>query len=307
MARVVDIKQAHAEGLLRGSACSFGVFDGVHRGHQMIIDRAAAAAREAKARCVILTFDIDPDELFKADTLRKLMTNSDRIACLSALDVDAVVVLPFTLEFAAQEPLDFLEATFGSDVPSSLHVGVDFRFGVRASGRIEDISSWGSAREMRVHGHDLLLEGDLAVSSSRIRRLLSEGKVEEAASLLGRPYSLTSAVQAGRGEGRDFGFRTANLHVPESLRCLSDGVYAAYALVDGRRYKAAVSSGVAPTFADEARANMEVHILDFEGDLYGSDITVEFMYWLRPMMTFPNLDELIATVTGNINWVRENL
>ena len=103
------------------------------------------------------------------------------------------------------------------------------------------------------------------------------------------------------------GFKTANLEVPEQLRALSDGVYAAWAEVDGARYKAAVNMGVAATFADRATATCEVHLLDFEGDLYGRSIKVEFLHWLRPMRKFDDVDELIATVKGNIAWVRANL
>lgn len=307
MVEIFEVRKGSAAGLLQGCACSFGVFDGVHEGHRFIIGRAAEAARELGASCVVITFDRDPDELFHADRLKKLMSNEERLSVLASLDVDAVAVLPFTREFAAQTPSGFLAATFGDAVPASLHVGKDFRFGAKASGGIADLAAWGSSRGMRAFGHELLLEDGTPVTSTRIRKLLSEGKVEAAADLLLRPYSVSGTVQAGRGEGREFGFRTANLQVPDMFKCLGDGVYAAYAWVDGARYKAAVSCGVAPTFADEAKANVEAHILDFEGDLYGKTIKLEFMNWLRPMMTFPNVEKLVATVTSNINWVRENL
>ena len=122
-----------------------------------------------------------------------------------------------------------------------------------------------------------------------------------------RPYFMTGTVEPGRGEGADLGFRTANLAVPDQLRPLGDGVYAAYAQVDGTRYKAAVNVGVAATFADRATATCEVHLLDFAGDLYGKPVKVEFLHWLRPMRKFDDVEELIATVKDNIQWVRENL
>lgn len=307
MGEIFEVRDGSAADLLRGCACSFGVFDGVHRGHRFIIGCAAEAARKAGSKCVVITFDTDPDEMFRAGKLKKIMSNEDRLNALAALDVDAVVVLPFTREFAAQPPMEFLATTFGDNVPASLHVGSDFHFGSKAAGGVADLVEWGSARGMQAFGHELLLDDGTPVTSTRIRGLLAEGKVEEAAELLQRPYSVSGVVQAGRGEGRDFGFRTANLHVPDMFKCLGDGVYAAYVWVEGARYKAAVSNGVAPTFAEETKANVEVHILDFEGDLYGKTIKVEFVNWLRPMMTFPNVDELVATVTSNINWVRENL
>ena len=307
MAEIYSSPAALEAGLLHGRVCSFGVFDGVHAGHRFIVGCAAKDARERGAKCVVVTFDIDPDEVFRPAKLKKLMTNDQRIAALAVLDVDAVVVFPFTREFAAQPPLAFLDAAFGDNVPASLHVGNDFRFGSKASGTIADMAVWGEERGMRAVGHDLLMADGAPVTATRIRGLLSAGNVEEACELLGRPYAVSGEVQAGRGEGRDFGFRTANLHVPEMYRCLGDGVYAAYVTIDGARYKAAVSNGVAPTFADAAKANVEVHILDFEGDLYGKSITVEFTNWLRPMMEFPSVEELIETVMGNISWVRENL
>ena len=114
-------------------------------------------------------------------------------------------------------------------------------------------------------------------------------------------------MRPGRGEGRDFGFATANLEVAPIMMAIGEGVYACYAVVDGQRYKAAVNVGVPATFADASTANIEVHLLDFNRDIYGDAIEVEFVEWLRPMRVFDSLDELIATVQGNIAWVRENL
>ncbi len=307
MAQVFSAQEANEAGLLAGSACAFGVFDGVHKGHCYVIGKAVEAARSASRKCVVLTFDVDPDEVFRSGGLSKLMSNEARINALAELDVDAVVVFPFTREFASQEPEAFLCNSFEGGVPSSLHVGRDFRFGSKASGGLPQLESWGAGKGMNVSGYDLLEEDGAPITATRIRHLLAEGKIKEANVLLGRRYSVSAVVQQGRGEGGDFGFKTANLHIPSSLHVLGEGVYAAYAFVDGARYKAAVSNGVSPTFADEARANVECHILDFEGDLYGREITVEFAHWLRPMMTFPNIDELISTVMGNIAWVRENL
>lgn len=307
MAVICSLQEAHDRGLLAGACCAFGVFDGVHKGHCYIVDQACREARKADRAAIALTFDIDPDELFRADRLKKLMSNEQRIKRLAELGLDAVVVLPFTPEFAAQQPADFLESSFAGGIPFSMHVGFDLRFGARASGGLAELEEWGSARGMRVHGHDLLELDGKPVTSSRIRLLLAQGSIMEANSLLDANYCVWGEVQQGRGEGGDFGFKTANLHVPDMLKVLSDGVYAAYAYVDGKRFKAAVSNGVAPTFAGSAKANVEVHILDFEGDIYGKSICVEFIEWLRPMMSFPTLDELISTVMANIDWVRNNL
>ena len=248
--------------LFAGASCAFGVFDGVHRGHRFLLDRAREQARRLAGRFVVITFDIDPDERFHPERLKKLMSNEARIAELSEL-ADAVAILPFTAELAGSSPDAFLNELFE-------------------------------------------MEG-APITATRIRLLLEDGRIEDANRLLGRRYSLRGTVLAGRGEGADMGFRTANLVVPDILRVLGDGVYAAYALVGGARYKAAVNVGVAASFADRATATCEAHLLDFEGDLYGEEVELEFAAWLRPMRKFDDIDELIATVMGNIQWVRDNL
>ena len=158
-----------------------------------------------------------------------------------------------------------------------------------------------------IHPHQLVSADGAPITATRIRLLLLDCKLDEANRLLGHPYSLRETVQRGRGEGTDMGFATANLQVKPHDRVLGEGVYAAYATVAGTRYKAAVSVGVSPTFEATTTANIEVHILDFSGDLVGQDVTLEFVKYLRPMIKFDSTEELIATVMGNIQWVRENL
>lgn len=291
----------------KGASCAFGVFDGVHRGHQFLLACAQESARASGGKSIALTFSIDPDEMFHPDRLKKLMSNEDRIAALAASGVDAVVILPFTEDFAALGPLEFLYKTFEGRFPESLHVGADFRFGSRASGTVKELGDWSEEYGTVIHAHNLQSVDGLPISSTRIRKLLAETKIIEANDLLGYPYYLSETVQPGRGEGKDLGFRTANLKVDYQQQVIGEGVYAAYAWVDGERYKAAVSVGVSPVFEAEASATSEVHILDFSGDIYGQRIKVEFLHFLRPMIKFENTEELVETVLGNITWVRENL
>lgn len=306
MAKVYKADEAFRCGVLSGASCAFGVFDGVHRGHQFLIGAAKDAARETGGASVALTFDIDPDERFHADRLKKLMSNERRIEALANSGVDAVVVLPFTPRFAAQTPDAFMDATFGGAAPATLHVGTDFRFGAHAAGDVDDLRAWAAAKGTRICAHDLKSVDGLPITATRIRMLLAEGRIEPALELLGHSYVFEGTVAPGRGAGADMGFATANITLPAMMRALGEAVYAAYAHVDGVRYKAAMSMGPAPTFAD-ARATCEVHILDFSGDIYGDTIEVEPVHWLRPMIKFDSVDELIATVKGNIAWVRENL
>lgn len=304
MANIYESGTLEAAQALLGSDCAFGVFDGVHRGHAFLIN---AALGSAAPQSTVLTFDIDPDELFYPDRHRKIMTNDRRIETLAACGVDSVVILPFTRDFARLSPSAFLAETFGDAVPASVHVGSDIRFGSRASGTVATLGEWGAASGCAVVVHDLLVVDGAPVTSSRIRGLLSQGSIEEANDLLGHSYVVEGTVVEGRHEGRDMGFRTANLALPTNLRTLGEGVYAAYAYVDGRRYKAAVSMGVAPTFADEATATCEAHLLDFDSSIYGQRIELEFRRWLRPMKAFDSVEELVRTVMGNIQWVRDNL
>lgn len=308
MADIVFIDEGdRACAALAGSSCAFGVFDGVHVGHRSLLDAAVAEAR-SRARCAVaLTFDIDPDELFHPDRLRKLMSNEARLAVLAETGVDCVVVLRFTREFGAHGPEAFLDETFGPSVPASIHVGRDFRFGARAAGTLADLAAWGERAGMDVVGHELKTADGDPITATRIRLLLAACRLDEARELLGRPYRLSNTVQSGRGEGRDMGFCTANLIVEPALQTLGEGVYAAWAEVDGARYKAAVSVGVSPMFAGRTEAFCEVHLLDFEGDLYGRRIDVDFEELLRPMMAFDSVDELIATVTADIERVRRDL
>lgn len=307
MAEIYRVDSSFDHGFFQGTSCAFGVFDGVHRGHRFLLDCAKNTAERSGGKSVALTFDIDPDEVFHPERLKKLMTNEDRLAMLASTGVDAVCVLPFTREFAASSPEEFLVKTFDGTPPAYLHVGFDFKFGARARGTVEDLDAWGMASGTKVQAHGLKNEEGAPITATRIRLLLAEGDIEEANRLLGRPYFMTGIVQPGRGEGADLGFRTANLVVPDQLRPLGDGVYAAWAEVDGQRYKAAVNVGVPATFADRSTATCEVHLLDFNGDLYGKPVKVEFLHWLRPMKKFDSLEELITTVKSNITWVRENL
>lgn len=306
MAPIVNASEAVERGLLSGASCAFGVFDGVHLGHRFLIDQAIETARKSGGAAVALTFDVDPDELFHADRLKKLMGNERRLRALAETGADYVVVLTFTEDFAAQAPAEFLEATFGGCVPYALHVGADFRFGARAAGTVADLEAWASAGGTRICAHELKGADGRPIRATRIRLLLAEGRCEDAVALLGHPYVFDGEVRKGRGEGADMGFRTANLELPAMLQTLGEGVYAAWATVDGARYRAAMSVGAAPTF-EAATATCEVNILDFSGDIYGDSIEVEPVRFLRPMIRFSSVDELIATVKGNIAWVRENL
>ena len=292
--------------IFAGSSCAFGVFDGLHTGHQYLLGQAAKTAC-ADGRSIAITFNIDPDEVFHPDRLKKLMRNADRLDALCSSGVDDVVVLPFGPELSSLAPEEFLATAFSEGVPAHMHVGENFRFGAKAAGTVQDLQAWGQRVGCQVHSHHLVSADGVPITATRIRMLLLECKIAEANRLLGHRYVLRETVRRGRGEGTGFGFATANLQVQPHDRVLGEGVYAAYAVVSGTRCKAAVSVGVSPTFEATSTANMEVHVLDFDGDLVDRPIRVEFVEHLRPMRKFDSTEELISTVMGDIQWVRDNL
>lgn len=289
-----------------GASCAFGVFDGLHKGHRFIIDSTISIARESGVPAYIVTFDVDPDEFFCREGFKKIMSNEDRIEALSRSGVDGVVVL----DFAKMHMLDaraFLDDVFGRGTPYALNVGSDVRFGCEAKGDLDDLRDWGRDHHMEVNGFDLLTCDGAPITSTRVRSLLQDGLIEEANELLYSPYALVGDVVHGRGEGAQMGFRTANIHVPSELFILKDGVYAAKASVDGIDYKAAVSVGVSPTFEDSSTANVEVHILDFKGDLYDDRIRVSFVERIRDMIKFDDVSKLIERVKMDIRHVNDSV
>ena len=199
MAKVYKVDETFDHTLFIGASCAFGVFDGVHRGHRFLIDQAKRTAAESGGKSIALTFDIDPDERFHADRLKKLMTNEQRVKALADTGVDCVVVLPFTPAFSAQSPMAFMDATFGGCAPYAMHVGTDFRFGAKAAGTVSELHEWGDSRGTRICSHDLKSFDGRPITATRIRLLLGDCKVAAAIELLGHPYTFEGVVQQGRG------------------------------------------------------------------------------------------------------------
>lgn len=307
MAEIYNIDFQTQPEFLAQASCAFGVFDGIHTGHRYLLDAAQQTAQEHGGLSVALTFDIDPDEVFHANRLKKLLSNKDRIEMLAQTGVDAVGVLPFTREFAAAGPLEFLERTFGNCTPAFIHIGHDFRFGAKASGTVATLQDWAEESRTTICSHHLVSADGKPITATRIRLLLLDGNVEEANKLLGYPYTLKDKIVPGRGEGKAFGFATANMEIAANKRVLAEGVYGGWALVDGVKYRAAISVGTSPLFQAESSANIEVHILDYEGNLYGQSIAIQFMCRIRPLIQFATTEELIACVLDNIEWIRTHI
>ena len=308
---------------------SVGVFDGVHLGHRALIAATCERAAKRGARPVVVTFDRDPDELFCRDgadgaddadgaafgnaAFGKLLSNEERLGILSALvgasaPAGRALVLPASPDVLALPPTVFLDALARICEPLELHVGAGFRFGAKAAGTLADVRAWGAPRGLSAVEHALVERGGAPVTSTRIRALLRDGDVDAAAGLCaGRLHAVSGTVAHGRGEGADMGFATANLDLPDAGAMLpAEGVYAAWAEVDGARCPCALNLGVAASFPD-AVSPLEAHLLGFTGDLYGKNMRIEFVRRLRAQRVFTDVDELVETVKGDIASVRAML
>lgn len=304
--------------------CVIGVFDGVHLGHQELLQRAARDAAERGDKLAVLTFTPDPADVLAGPTpSSKLLSDEGRVTALLAFDGDAdcpdvssVVCVDFDREFASLTWAEFageaLGLIFGDEFEDdfeAVFVGSDFRFGAHNEGDLELFQRVGDIRDYDVTGVDLLEQGGAPVTATRIRGLVHAGRVEEAAGLLGRPHMVVGRVEHGRGEGASFGFPTANIVCDPSACVPEQGVYAGFVTIaddDGARsaYPAAINVGLPPSFKGEAPEGtlLEANLIGFDGDLYGSKACVSFVRWLRNSRPFSTLEELERTVLGNIDW-----
>ena len=293
---------------LGAASIAIGVFDGVHRGHHELIDAVVRDARDHGCKAVVVTFDPDPDVVVSPSPAQKLMTTADRLHALALTGVDAVVAVPFTPAVAALDHAGFLKLLSRVVDIRSIRVGSDFRLGRGGASGVAEMQAWGSEHGVDVYGHELLCVDGQTICATRIRQELRQGHVELAAELLGRPYMLRGIVAGGRHQGSDMGFPTANIQVPEGIQVPADGVYEGLVLVDDTVWPAAVNVGLPPTYADDAAsAHLEANLIGYAGDLYGALVSLAFTRWLRPSRVFDSLDELIATVEGNIDDIRHHL
>lgn len=281
---------------------AIGVFDGVHLGHCDLLNATAEEARERHEIGMAVTFDRDPDQIVTPEAAApQLLTLAEKLAAISACGIDVVLVVPFTPQVAEFTPQEFLDEVLGTVARvSSIHVGRDFRFGHRAAGDVAALKSWAASRSAVVHPHDLFELDGAPVTSTRIRKLVSAGDIDSATALLGRPPRVNGTVVRGRGEGASLGFPTANVKPLQFSAVPGDGVYAcSVVLDDGTRWPAAVSVGIPPMFP-ESKDFLEAHLIDFEGDLYGEHVTVEFLRRLRDQRRYDSLDDLKAAIARDV-------
>ncbi len=287
---------------------TIGNFDGVHLGHRAILARVLQRARELDGKAVAITFDPHPLKVLRPEMHLPLLTTPEqKLALLSACGLDAVVVLPFTHELAALPPRDFVRQYFCERLQvREVVVGHDYRFGRGREGDIDLLKEMG-----QLHGFTVqvvwAVEADRAVvSSSLIRALLRLGKVAEAARLLGRPYGVVGQVVRGKGRGAKLlGVPTANLR-PANELLPACGIYAVRVRRGPETLPGVANIGTCPTF-DNQDLSLEVHLMEFNGDLYGENLEVQFVERLREERRFPSIEALGAQIKADIDQARRTL
>jgi riboflavin kinase/FMN adenylyltransferase len=273
---------------LAPSVVTIGNFDGVHLAHQTLLRRVVEVARDRGAVATAITFDPHPIKLLAPEHAPKLLAPLQRKAAwIEATGVDLLVVLPFTRELAHHSPLEFVRRVLVNPLHCiSVHVGPNFRFGYRQSGDNEILEELGRQEGFEVEVLPMLMVRGERPSSTRIRELLSEGQVNRACRLLGRPFSSKGPIVAGFGVGRKHTVPTLNL-APIEEQLPKIGVYVTRTILSGVRHDSVTNVGFKPTFGDH-RLTVETFLLDFSGDIQETEMEIEFLYRLRDEIKFQN-------------------
>lgn len=294
---------AEAE-LNRDSVLTIGAFDGVHRGHQHLIHQLVERARCTHRLAGLITFHPHPSVVLAGRNPAKYITTpGEKAALLERLGLDIVAILPFSREVAQVSAWDFIQMVHHHLRMIELWVGADFALGRNREGDVRALQEMSERLGFKVQVVEPLVWQGEIISSTRIRSLLRKGRVREAACLLNRYPSLVGEVVRGTQRGRCIGFPTANLEVRAERAVPADGVYAVYVLLGEERYPGVANIGVRPSF-DNGERTVETHILDFQGDIYGCDLVVEFVERLRSERRFTEIDALKAQIEQDISRAR---
>jgi riboflavin kinase/FMN adenylyltransferase len=299
-----DLSQANVE---RETVLTIGAFDGLHLGHQSLLKQLMRSAEEANRLSGVVTFDPPPRMVLAPDSnLICLTTLEDKIELLQAWGLDLLVVVPFTLEVARTSARDFVWPLRERLRMAELWVGWNFALGRGREGDAPALKKLGQEMGFAVHVVEPVSEGGAAISSTQIRNLLGAGRVREAAEMMGRYYQIRGIVVPGVGQERRVGYPTANLDVRQICSLLGSGIYAAYAVAQGMRHSAVANIGIRPTFGGGA-PTVEVHLLDFRGELQGDVVRVQFVERLRDERRFASVKALRTQIKKDISRAREIL
>ncbi len=295
-------------------AATIGVFDGVHLGHQEVFRCVRQVADRLGVASAVVTFDSHPAHVVRPQSAPRLLTTLDqKLELIAAQGIDYAYVIEFDEARAATPPDKFVEQVFFDALHAkAVVVGEDFHFGKGRSGNVEELARLGEIWGFEVYPLELIrhdADAGEPVSSTAIRRALAGGDVKRAAAMLGRPYEVRGEVQHGDRRGWAIGFPTANIPVPMLMAWPADGVYAGWCTrEDGSCHPCAINIGRRPTFYDDAgQSLLEVHVIDFDGDLYGETMSVVFTVFLRSERKFEGVDQLVAQLKTDVDAARRAL
>jgi riboflavin kinase / FMN adenylyltransferase len=298
----------------RRAVITIGAYDGVHCGHQAVISEVRRLAAELDAVSAVVTFDRHPATVVRPESAPRLLTDVEqKLELLAATEIDATVVIGFDEEQSQEGPAEFVRRVLGDALRAQLVVvGADFHFGRDRGGNVALLRELGARYDFEVQPLPLVEREDgidEPISSTAIRRSLAGGDVEQAATMLGRPFEARGRVVQGDQRGRLLGFPTANVEVPNQICLPADGVYAGwYERADGEIRVCAINLGRRPTFYEHAdHSLLEAHLLDFDADLYGERAKVRFTHFLRSERKFDGIDSLIAQLKLDVQHARESL
>ena len=286
---------------------ALGFFDGVHLGHQKVIKSAVDFAKRNGIKSAVVTFKEHPCCFFRGICPKYILTREERLKHIEALWVDYVYLLDFNSKLCMLSAEDYLrEVLVGNFSPKSISTGFNHYFGAKKSGNVTLLAEkqveygykYFEISPQKVFGK--------TISSTAIRELLSKGQIKNANEMLGYNFSITGEVVKGQQLGRTIGFRTANLIYPNELIDLPFGVYSTVVTIDGKKYQGVTNFGIRPTVSDSHKCTLETHILDFEKDIYGKHITVEFIKMIRAEEKFKSLDELKNQIIADVLSVKNS-
>lgn len=286
----------------RDTAVAIGMFDGLHRGHQMVIDRAVAE-KENQLVPMVLTFSTDRAEPARKQGMKKILTGSLALKRLDEIGLELVEIASFE-RIKELSPREFVKIVLADRLQAKVVVcGQDFRFGANASGNVSLLGELCAEFGIRLEVVEPLMDDGMPVSSTRIRKALEVGNIEEANRLLGYPYSFDFEVAHGLEIGRTIGIPTINQIFPENFLVPKFGVYASYTMLGGVTHKSITNIGVKPTIAGERLPLAETHIMGVDNRLYGQRIPVSLMKFIRPERKFDSINELKAEIQANIEQI----
>jgi riboflavin kinase / FMN adenylyltransferase len=280
---------------------ALGNFDGLHRGHLKIIERVRRGAAEHGGTPMAMTFDPHPSRIVRPDKAPALlMTKAQRIEALERAGISAVAVVRFTHELSQWDPETFVRTVLVDWLRvSEVWVGANFLFGHDRAGNFSTLRSLGQRYGFRADKIDAVRYKEFVVSSTRVRRLVAEGRMDEAGALLGHQFYVDGRVVAGKRRGRELGFPTANLETENEL-LPPNGVYATMTTIDGIVHPSITNVGVRPTFGDTTKTMIEAYVLGFQGDLYGRQVRLGFVQRLRDERKFEDVDALRAQIEADL-------